>query len=133
LETNTTLTTLNLRYNQIGHQGAQFLAVLLEETNTTLITLDLGDNQIGDQCAQFLAVLLEETNTTLTILNLGYNQISNQKMIVKINEKLKINHTNKQRLRCLQIQCLEKLKQLDRIDEIKSFNPIIYESCLMKY
>jgi hypothetical protein len=103
------------------------------KTNTTLTTLNLKNNQISNQGANFLAVLLEETNTTLTKLNLVNNQIDNQKIIVKINEKLKINRTNKQRLRCLQIKCLEKLKQLDRIDEIKSFNPIIYESCLMKY
>jgi hypothetical protein len=49
-EINTTLTTLSLRYNQIGHQGAHFLAKSLE-TNTTLITLDLWKNQIGDQGA----------------------------------------------------------------------------------
>jgi len=117
--------------NHIGDQGAQFLAKALE-TNTTLTTLDLCNNHIGDQGAQFLAKALE-TNTTLTTLDLSCNQIRNRKMIVKINKKLKINHTNKQRLMCLQIQCLEKLEQLGRIDEIKSFNPIIYESCLMKY
>jgi hypothetical protein len=40
------------------------------------------------------------------------NQIGNKKIVVKINKKLNINYTNKQRLRCLQILCLEKLKQL---------------------
>jgi hypothetical protein len=71
--------------------------------NTTLTTLNLEDNEIGDQSRQALA------------------------------EALKINTINKIRSRCLQILCLKKLEQLNRIDEIKSLNPIIYNSCLMKY
>jgi hypothetical protein len=48
LRGNTTLTTLNIRSNQIGPEGAQALAGALKE-NKTLTTLSLGGNQIGDE------------------------------------------------------------------------------------
>ncbi|KAI8602835.1 hypothetical protein EDD21DRAFT_413601, partial [Dissophora ornata] len=48
LKTNTTLTTLNLRYNSIGNEGALALLEALK-TNTTLTTLDLRINSIGKE------------------------------------------------------------------------------------
>jgi Ran GTPase-activating protein (RanGAP) involved in mRNA processing and transport len=68
---------LNLFNKSIGNQDAQFLAKTLE-TNTTLTIHHLGNNQIREQGAQYLAVLLEETNTTLTTLILGDNQFGYQ-------------------------------------------------------
>ena len=158
LKINTTLTTLNIWSNEIGNQGAQALAEALK-MNTTLTTLKLHTNQIGDQGAQALAETLK-TNTILTTLDLIWNEISDigagalvetlkmnntltelnlSNSVIKsnfkstIDQKLQINIINKKRLCCLQILCLEKLKQLGRISEIKSLNPIIYDSCLMKY
>jgi hypothetical protein len=96
-----------------------------------LTTLELGINQIDHQGAQALAEVLK-SNITLTRLNLRFNPIK-KSIVDTINQKLKINTINKKRLKCLQILCLKKLKLLNRIDEIKFFNPIIYESCLMKY
>jgi Leucine-rich repeat (LRR) protein len=61
----TQLTSLDLRYNQIGDAGAASLAAL-----TQLTSLDLGGNQIGAAGAASLAAL-----TQLTCLNLDNNQI----------------------------------------------------------
>jgi len=66
-------------------------------------------------------------------LDVIWNRINDSNANAKIYQKLQINIINKKRSRCLQILCLKKLKQLDRINEIKSLNPIIYDSCLMKY
>ena len=102
------------------------------KVNTTLTKLDLMYNQIGNQGAQALVEALK-VNTTLIELTLWENRINDRNIIPIINGRLKINIVNKQRLRCLQILCLEKLKQLDRINDIQSFNPIVYDSCLGKY
>jgi hypothetical protein len=69
----------------------------------------------------------------LTELNILGNSIKNKNSIIKIRKKLMINCVNKKRSRCLQILCLEKLKQFNRIDEIKLFNPVVYDSCIRKY
>ena len=73
LALNTTLTTLDVGHNQIGHEGAQALA-----QNTTLTTLDVRYNQLGDEGAQALAL-----NKTLTTLYVNSNQIgaSNEALI----------------------------------------------------
>jgi hypothetical protein len=73
LQTNTTLTSLNLEFNGIGTAGATALATALQ-TNTTLTSLDLGGNDIGDAGATALATALQ-TNTTLTELILYGNNI----------------------------------------------------------
>ncbi|CAF3348954.1 unnamed protein product [Rotaria sp. Silwood2] len=69
--TEETLKSLNLRSNQIGNQGAQYLATGLR-SNKTLKTLDLYKNRIGDEGAQALADALI-TNTTCNSLNLDSN------------------------------------------------------------
>jgi small GTP-binding protein len=61
----TQLTSLNLRYNKIGTEGAAALAAL-----TQLTLLDLGGNEIGAEGAAALAAL-----TQLTLLDLRKNQI----------------------------------------------------------
>ncbi|KAF9391584.1 ATP-binding cassette, sub-B (MDR TAP), member 4 [Podila verticillata] len=70
---NWTLTTLDLKSNSIGDDGAQALAEALK-TNNTLTALYLGDNSIGDDGAQVLAEALK-TNLTLTTLYLEDNSI----------------------------------------------------------
>jgi len=74
-----------------------------------------------------------EINSTLTVLDLKENPLDDRRITIEIYIRLRINITNEKRSRCLQILCLKKLKQLNRIDEIKFFNPIIYDSCTMKY
>jgi len=90
LKDNTYLTTLNLRGNSIGEEGALFLSenntlssLILTGTqiseqgaialvqHPTLTSLDLSQNQIGNAGAIALA-----KNTTLKVLNLADNQIS---------------------------------------------------------
>ncbi|CAF1275457.1 unnamed protein product [Adineta steineri] len=63
--------TLNLRWNQIGDIGAQYLCDALQH-NTTLTTLDLRHNDIGDVGAQHLRDVLQH-NTVILIL---YSSIS---------------------------------------------------------
>ena len=121
---------LDLSNLRIGIQGIQALAEALK-INTTLAKLDLCNNRIDHQGMQALAEALK-INAALTILDVIWNRINDSNTNAKIYQKLQINIINKKRFRCLQILCLKKLKQLDRINEIKSFNPIIYDSCLMK-
>ncbi|CAF1446911.1 unnamed protein product [Adineta steineri] len=95
------LTILELAYNEIGNNGAQYLNDVFKENKTilelnlegnpgsycatvsaaiqirndkALVTLDLSFNGIGDIGAQQLFNTLE-TNTVLTTLNLSHNQI----------------------------------------------------------
>ncbi|KAI8597905.1 hypothetical protein EDD21DRAFT_446640 [Dissophora ornata] len=90
LKTNNLLTTLNLRGNSIGNEGALALSEALE-TNTTLATLDLGDNSIGDKGALALSEALK-TNIALTTLNLISNPIEKEGALA-LSEALKINTT----------------------------------------
>ena len=54
METNTTLSDLNLAGNNIGYEGATAIAKALE-TNTTLSNLNLVSNNIGDEGATAIA------------------------------------------------------------------------------
>ncbi len=74
------LTTLSLRHNWIGAEGAQHLATALQQNNVTslpfhrishsfcltqtLTTLTLSDNRIGDEGAHHLANALQQNNVT---------------------------------------------------------------------
>ena len=73
LETNTTLTNLNLSDNDLGPAGAESLATALK-TNTTLTNLDLSVNNLGPAGAESLATALK-TNTILTNLDLSGNNV----------------------------------------------------------
>ncbi|KAG9061306.1 hypothetical protein KI688_007284 [Linnemannia hyalina] len=90
LKTNSTLTTLNLRDNSIGDNGAQALSAALK-INSTLTILDLGHNSIGDNGAQALSEALN-TNSTLTTLNLYINSITDNGAKA-LSEALKTNST----------------------------------------
>ncbi|CAF1468361.1 unnamed protein product, partial [Adineta steineri] len=104
-----TLSTLYIDENQIGIEGAQHLANILQK-NTTLTTLSIGENQIGDEGmrhslhvldlssnqlkmsnAQYFASMLEN-NTTLITLDLRDNKLRS-KGIEFIADALKKNKT----------------------------------------
>ncbi|KAF9116177.1 hypothetical protein BGX30_006021, partial [Mortierella sp. GBA39] len=73
LKTNSTLTTLDLHGNSIWFKGLQAMFEALK-TNSTLTTLDLLDNSIRDNGAQAMFKALK-TNSTLTTLDLLDNSI----------------------------------------------------------
>ena len=73
LETNTTLTNLNLSGNNVGPSGAESLATALK-TNTSLSNLNFSGNNLGPAGAESLATALK-TNTTLTNLNMSVNNL----------------------------------------------------------
>ncbi|CAF5227027.1 unnamed protein product, partial [Rotaria magnacalcarata] len=68
------LMMLNLWGNRIKDKGAGYLASVLE-TNKTLTALDIGSNHIGDDGAEYLAHALQ-TNRTLSTLNLQHNSVT---------------------------------------------------------
>ena len=74
LGVNTSLSSLNLGSNAIGHGGANLLAQALR-VNTSLSSLDLGSNSIGDEEANLLAQALR-VNTSLYSLDLGSYSIN---------------------------------------------------------
>ena len=92
LRVNTTLISLNLRYNDIGDAGATQLAECLR-FNKTRSSLLLLDNKIGDAGAAQLAGCLR-TTTTLTNLVLSRNRIGNAGAI-QLAESLRLNATLK--------------------------------------
>ncbi|CAF1278983.1 unnamed protein product [Adineta steineri] len=68
--------TLNLRWNQIGDIGAQYLCDALQH-NTTLTTLDLRHNDIGDIGTQHLDDGTEMTGELLPLSSpVGYTNPS---------------------------------------------------------
>ncbi|CAF1208538.1 unnamed protein product [Adineta steineri] len=69
----TSLTMLALDHNQIGNEGAQYLANMLK-TNETLTDLWLSYNKIGDQGVQYFADVLASKNRTLMQLYLNGNK-----------------------------------------------------------
>ena len=73
LETNSTLTDVNLFDNNLGSAGAEALATALQK-NTTLTNLDLSRNNLGSAGPESLAVALKK-NRTLTKLDLSVNKV----------------------------------------------------------
>jgi hypothetical protein len=71
-----TLTSLYLRSNNIGAEGALSLAAALHN-NATLTSLDLADNNIGAEGARSLAAALGN-NATLTSLSLRSNSLGHE-------------------------------------------------------
>jgi Ran GTPase-activating protein (RanGAP) involved in mRNA processing and transport len=78
LENNTTITKIDISWNEFGDKGAEYLANMLNlnTTLTTLTTLDINRNRIGEIGSRALAKALE-VNTTLTTLNISNNSIGN--------------------------------------------------------
>ena len=73
LEKNTTVTSLDLKSNGIGDEGAASLAAALEK-NLTVTSLNLRVNGIRDDGAASVAAALEK-NSTLTSIDIGRNLI----------------------------------------------------------
>ena len=76
LEENSTLTSLDLSWNEIGDKGATSMAAALEK-NSTLTSLDLSENEIGHIGAASLAAALQK-NSTLTSMSLRGNDIGDE-------------------------------------------------------
>jgi len=74
LRANTTLTKLDLGYNEIGAVGAQHIAEALK-VNATVTELDMCHNEFGPEGAKHLADALA-ANATLTNLNVLKNDLT---------------------------------------------------------
>lgn len=90
LQSNSSITVLNLALNQIQDNGAQALAKVLEQ-NGTLTNLNLSNNHITDVGASSLGKSLK-SNRGLKIFNLGDNQIRDEGTNV-IASSLAVNTT----------------------------------------
>ena len=88
LETNATLTTLNLSWNKIGDEGAGAISKTLK-ANITLTTLNLSFNSIGNAGVEVISEALK-TNSTLTELGLMDSGIGNEGVRL-LSEALKAN------------------------------------------
>ena len=90
IQTNSTLTRLDVSYNTIADAGAVALAKAIQ-TNTTLTELKLSYNTIADAGAAALTVTIQ-TNTTLTRLDVSYNTITDAGAAA-LAEGIQINST----------------------------------------
>ena len=73
LQTNTSLTILDVNYNNIGIEGAKHVSDALK-INTTLTKLNMNRSDIGVEGAKHISDALK-INTTLTRLNMNVNNI----------------------------------------------------------
>ena len=88
LTVNTTLTHLNLDYNEIEESDAGFLSDAMK-VNTVLTDLDLSFNYIGDSGAASLSDAMK-VNTVLTDLDLSFNYIGNSGA-ASLSHAIKVN------------------------------------------
>ncbi|XP_062297415.1 leucine-rich repeat-containing protein 34 [Scomber scombrus] len=91
LRDNTSVTGLDLRYNNITDEGATHLADLLQEGNSALNSLDLTFNDIMTDGAEVLAKSLQG-NSSLLSLRLSGNKIGN-KGAMHLASMLQVNNT----------------------------------------
>jgi hypothetical protein len=130
LEKNSSINSIHLASNCFGDDGAYFLAGMLKNNNY-LTYINFEDNHdITEKSIKYFEEIFE-INTNLTHLTFWNYNISDEETEL-IDTRLKINRINKKRLQCLQVLCLEKMDRLNMTDEIKTFIPTIYESCLSK-
>nr|XP_006815323.1 PREDICTED: leucine-rich repeat-containing protein 34-like isoform X2 [Saccoglossus kowalevskii] len=76
LKNNAYIHSMDLRYNNIGDTGAEYIAKLLEET-VVLRSVNLMCNDIGEAGAKVIAKAFQ-TNETLVSLKLNGNKIGNK-------------------------------------------------------
>ena len=88
LRVNTSLTSLNLSDNSIGVEGASSLSEALR-VNTSLTYLDLVKNSFGDEGASSLSDALR-VNTSITVLELSENSIGVEGAS-SLSEALRVN------------------------------------------
>ncbi|XP_073344187.1 leucine-rich repeat-containing protein 34 [Pagrus major] len=93
LRSNTCVTGLDVRYNDITDEGAGHLADLLQD-NSTLLSLDLMFNNIQTNGAEVLAKSLQ-CNSTLLSLGLSGNKIENRGAM-HLASMLQVNNTLKE-------------------------------------
>ncbi|CAE7347373.1 NLRC3 [Symbiodinium sp. KB8] len=87
LRTNSTLTSINLRGNNIGDEGAEAIAEALK-TNSTLTRIQLAFNSIGSEGGKAICEALK-SNSTLTSINLEGNVISLQ-VLAEIEKRCRL-------------------------------------------
>ena len=95
LETNTSITEINLSGNKIGPEGAIAIAKALE-VNTSITEIHFDNNNIGSEGAITLAKVLE-TNTSITGINLDGGNIEQgiySKIMLKVKENIQISQLN---------------------------------------
>ena len=80
--------TINLRWNNIGAEGAKYVAEALK-VNTSLTEIHLDGNNIGAEGAKYVAEALK-VNTSLTKIHLGGNNIGAEGAKY-VAEALKVN------------------------------------------
>jgi Ran GTPase-activating protein (RanGAP) involved in mRNA processing and transport len=90
LKSNTTLTELELRGNDVANNGAGMLAETLK-SNTALASLDLSYNRIETEGAMALLHSLKECNISLKRIEIGYNWLA-ASMIDAIRYVVSANH-----------------------------------------
>ena len=93
LRGNTSLTSLKLDFNRVGHEGALALASALP-SNNTLCELSLVSNGVGDLGAMHFAAALSATESlsVLRILRLDSNTV-NDLGAQKLAQSLALNST----------------------------------------
>ncbi|GCB75393.1 hypothetical protein scyTo_0018213, partial [Scyliorhinus torazame] len=74
LDTNQSLTDLNLSSNKLGDSGVKLLCEALRKPNCKIQKLRLSAVSLTPSCAEDLASTLRE-NKVLTFLNLSYNKL----------------------------------------------------------
>ncbi len=77
LKANTTVTRLNLSYNNIQYEGAEVISDMLRE-NTTLTGLILNDNRIKDKGVGLICDVLKSSNSSLKSLHIKSNGIGDE-------------------------------------------------------
>ena len=118
LEKNSTLTSIDLRCNQVGDKGLASLAAALKK-NSTLTRLDLIYNEIGPEGAVGLAAALEK-NTTVTSLDLSENRIGDEGA-ASMAAALEKNYA----LEVLELACSKEMR--DQVNQLLARNVARYQ------
>lgn len=93
LKNNRTLTTLSLKFNKIGNNGAAAITNYLENSDCNLKELNIGSNFIDDDGMMLIIKALEDNlKSKLTCLIASYNHYSQLTTILAMN-LLQLNKT----------------------------------------